>query len=177
MQRFFLYFILLCSFINISFAESLEKKIAIVDFHYIYQEALVYKDFNEKIEKKRKELQNDVSKKEAELNKLDQDLAKQRTVLAEEVYLKKLRDHENKIMEYYKSSQSKKMQVDKEASETSYKIHHKLVEIINNIAVEKDYELVLANDNVVYTKDKLDITKEVLKMLNKQITKVSADFK
>ena len=56
------------------------------------------------------------------------------------------------------------------------KVNDKIKDIIADIAKEKDFEVIIPSSQTLYYKDALDISNEVLKKLNKKITKADVKF-
>ena len=56
------------------------------------------------------------------------------------------------------------------------KVNDKIKDIIAEISKEKDIELIVPTSQTLFYKDEMDISAEVLKKLNKKITKVDVKF-
>jgi Skp family chaperone for outer membrane proteins len=173
-----LFLILITFFITNSViaSEKVFDNIAVVNFQVIVKDSLVFKDLQAQIEKKTSEFQSEASKKEKELAKQNQELAKQRTVLSEEALAKKAREYENKVGEFYRNTQNKEMNYNRAFSEAENEIHKKISEIVSKIAEERGLIIVMPSNNLLYYKEYLDITAEVLKRLNQQLTKINIKY-
>jgi Skp family chaperone for outer membrane proteins len=173
-----LFTVIIASLIQVSaFASELEQKIAFVDFQTLERDSSAFKDLKDQIEKKRTEFQAEISKQEKDLNKQNQDLSKQRAVLSEEALGKKVKEFEAKVAEFQRTTQNKTMHYDKVFSEASNEINQKIFDIVSKLAEEKGYIVVLPSSHLLYAKQELNITPEVLKRLNQQITKANVKLK
>ena len=56
------------------------------------------------------------------------------------------------------------------------KVNDKIKDIIAEISKEKELDVIIPAAQALYYKDNLDISEEVLKRLNKKITKIDVKF-
>jgi Skp family chaperone for outer membrane proteins len=171
-----LLFLLLSSTLITSIAEaksdSVETSIVVVDIQNVVKESTAAKNIREQIEKKRNDYQSEINKRESELNKKHQALNKEQSVLSKEAFEHKLQEFDNKVAEVQKDVQSKRAKLDESYMSAIEKIQVTVDEIIANLAQERGFILALPTSQILFAKNSLDISQEVLTRLNNKLPKV-----
>lgn len=158
-------------------ASSYADNIAYVNTQEIMHESVAAKSMKEQLDAKQKLFQSEVSKKEDALRKEEQDLSKQRSVLAPEAFEKKAKDFKSRANAAQKEAQAKGYELEAATSSSLNEIQKVVFDIVSKIAKDKGYSAVLPNTALLYADSKLDITKEVLEKLNSALPKVTVKFK
>lgn len=115
--------------------------------------------------KKKKELE----KKEADLKKMGEDLERKKSVLSEDVLIKKQEEFQSDMFKYRESVGQSQLALQKKEQELTAPILEKMKKIIEKISKEKGYSMVLENSAVVlYSTSENDLTDEVVKSFNKE---------
>ena len=82
----------------------------------------------------------------------------------------------NELREKYKSYQELKNNKNEDLKKKRNNAGNKILEIVNeilsNYSTEKEISLIIEKKNIVIGKTQLDVTNDVLELLNKKITKV-----
>ena len=171
MKRFFL-FIILLTFTNLSLAED---KIVYLDVVYILNESLAGKDLNKKLNEINKKNIEEFKKIETEIKNEDNDLLKKKNILKEEEYKMKI----DNLRVKYKSFQdymSKKNSDLNILKDNSTKIILKNInDILAEYSSENSISLIIEKKNIIIGKSELNVTNEILELLNKKITKVKVN--
>ncbi len=171
MKRFFL-FIILLTFTNLSLAED---KIVYLDVVYILNESLAGKDLNKKLNEINKKNIEEFKKIETEIKNEDNDLLKKKNILKEEEYKMKI----DNLRVKYKSFQdymSKKNSDLNILKDNSTKIILKNInDILAEYSLENSISLIIEKKNIIIGKSELNVTNEILELLNKKITKVKVN--
>lgn len=150
--------------------------VATINIDQISKEAKVVKNIAKQISKKRDQFQKQISASEKKLEKEQKKLESKKDILSESA-LKKEQLAFFKKVEKLKNDASKKDKILKKAYTTSIKKVNDVVgEIVNSIAVEKGLSLVLPSSQVVYSVESIDITQEVIKKLDKKVSKIKVKF-
>lgn len=157
-------------------AEDAKQTIAVVNTQMILREATAAKSVREQLENKQKSFQADITKKEESLQKEDKELAKQQAVLSKEAFAEKAKAFRAKATEVQKEVQAKKALLDSGFEHALNDIQKAVNEIITDMAKEKGFTLALSNSQVLYADEKMDISKEVLDRLNKNLPKLTVKF-
>ncbi|MFW0777393.1 MAG: OmpH family outer membrane protein [Rickettsiales bacterium] len=153
-----------------------KNMIAVVNIQQVMKDSTAAKSVREQLEKKQKSFQAGITKKEKELKKEDQELAKQRNVLSKEAFEKKAREFRNKATNVQKEVQSKKALLDNAFERSLGDIQKATTEIIADLAEEKGFSVAVPTSQILYADSSLDISDEVLSRLNKKLPKVNVKF-
>ncbi len=146
-----------------------ELKIAIVSMQKAIQGSAAGKkakaELEADFEKKKKELQ----KKEADLKKMSEDLERKKSVMSDDAFQKKQADFQEEMMKFRQVVGSNQMEIQKKEQDLTAPIIDKMKKVIDKIAKDKGYSLVIENTAMVlYHDGKLDITDDVLKAFEKE---------
>jgi outer membrane protein len=156
-----------------AFAHETQNTVVVLDFQKMFQDSLAGKDFNTKLENKRKALEDSRNKKESELVKMNEDLKKQQSVLSSDAFDKKRKDFEAKIQSFQQELQEEGMKFEKDRNEAVEQVENATKQILADLAKDKGYQVVVSKNAVVYNADNLDISNEVLKKLDTKIKTVN----
>lgn len=163
-------------------AEALPKPpaatvIAIVDVQKVVKNASAAKMALDEIKKKRDQYQTEINKQEENLKKKDQELAKQKAVLSAEAFEQKRKEFQKTVLEVQQGVQKKRAALDNSYTTVLAEIQKSVVEIIATLSQEKGFDIAIPSSQVLYGKDTLDISDEVLLRLNKKLPKVAIELK
>ncbi len=157
-------------------ASALEN-VAIIDIDKISKEAKVVKYIAKEISNKRDIYQKEISSKEKKLEDERKKIEAKKNILSEEA----LENQQKKFIEEVKDLKefaAKRDKTLKDAySEAINKVNEKVGEIVSEIAKKQNLALVLPSSQVVYSTDNLEITDEVIKELDKKMSKTKVAFK
>lgn len=168
--------IALMSFTAPAFAEDAKQNIAVVNIQQIMRDSTAAKSVREQLETKQKAFQADITKKEDALQKEDQELGKQQSVLSKDAFAEKAKAFRAKATDVQKEVQAKKAMLDGGFERALSDIQKAVNEIIADMAKEKGFTLAVPTSQVLYADDKMDISKEVLDRLNKKLPKLDVKF-
>ncbi len=146
--------------------------IAILNLDVIRRQSLVVKGIRSQIEEYRKQFQDDIEKEEKALRDANQELAKKRTILAPEAFAQERRKFEQRVVEVQRLVQQRRQELGKAQSDAMVKVELKLNEIINKMAEDRKIDLVLKRSQTIMVARSLEITKDVLEVLDKTLPKV-----
>ncbi len=151
--------------------------IGVVDVSYILTQSSAAKSIQEQRETHREIFLSEISQAEQELRTEEQKILEMRATLSSEEYAKKRQAYETKLIETRKMTQEKK-RVLEEASNTSMDaLREHLYVVVQSIANERGFELVISNKNVIAGEKSLDITQETLEKLNQEIETIPLKIK
>ena len=155
-----------------------DLRIAVVRMDEIQATADALKDLREQKEKYETKLRDELTKEQKDLEKEKAEIEKSQDVLSREALQRRVVDYQNKVAnlqrELAERAQSIEMSFQKALNEIQTK---HLDPVIEGIIAKKDLSMVIdgrmarTNANV----SNLDITEEVVKALNKKISKVKMD--
>ena len=151
-------------------------EIGILDVEKIVKDSSAMRDVQSKISKKQDEYQKEVTKKQNELEADQKRIESKKTVLSQEALEKETKAFEKKIDDLKTFVDKKQNSLKKASLDAMSKVNDKIKDIIADIAKEKELEVIIPASQTLYFKDNLDVSDEVLKRLNKKITKVDVKF-
>ncbi len=146
--------------------------VVICDVLLVLREARASQSIREQIDKQRASYQAEIAKQENELRAADQQLASQRAILAPEAFAQRRRDLEKRVGDAQQAVQGRRRSLDQAFTESMQRVEGNMIEVISEIARDKNYQVVLPKSQVVIVQTQLDITQEVLQRLNKKIASV-----
>ena len=165
-------FFFLFSFTN-AFAE---EKIVYLDVNLLLTESEAGKYINIELKKINDKNIEEFKKIENSIKSEEEKLLKQKNILKEEEFNIKV----NKLRERYKSYQEIKMTKNNELIKLRDNSGNQILKIINEILAEystkNKISLIMEKKNVVIGKSELDITKNILDLLNTKIKKVELKY-
>ncbi len=174
MQRVFV--VLFISFLLIAsgyfsancYAEEGKFKIAIVDLYKVINESEAGKKAKSDLENLIKSKQSVLDEKGKNIEALKADIDKQSAVITADAKKAKEDELERLVRDYQRIITDSQAEVKKKESELTAEILKQAREIINKIAIESGYSLVLekADGLVLYFSNNLEITDKVIKRIN-----------
>lgn len=160
---------------SVSRAQS-ANDIATINIQAILRESAAAKSAKKQIDAKRDTYQAELKKIEDKLRKEDQALAEQRSLLSPEALEQKAREFRTQVTEAQKDVQEKRERLGEAYNKAVGDIQEAVMKIVEKMAAEKGFKVVIPTNNLVYATSELDITKPVLTQLDKNLPKVSIDF-
>lgn len=148
-------------------------RVAVLDYQRLLRDSSSAVDIKAQIERQRQIYQTEITKQEQELRDADQELARQRTILAPEAFAQKRRDFEERVAEIQRSVQTRKRDLDQAYDFGIKQVQQTLVGIITELAEERGFNLILSRQQIVYADKALNISDEVLVRLNDRLPKVT----
>jgi len=162
------------TFMFVAGASSVAKadmSIAIVDLQTVLSQSKAGKDIQAQIEKLRNDFQADVLKEEKTLRDTEQQLS-QSAVKDDPEQIQKKADFEKKLMTAKQRVQDRRQNLEKAAVEAVNSLRTSAVEVITDLSKKKNYDVVLAKQAAIITKENIDITADVMKALNDKVSKI-----
>ena len=143
-------------------------KIAVVDSQYIFENSKLTKEANAKIKQLTKEAQEKVQKEEDSLTKKQEALIAKKSVLSSDIYSKKEKELRTEIIEFRKNVKKLQNELSIKNKIEMQEIAKKISIVVNKLAKEKEYEVVVSKGILMYSDDKVEITKKVLTLLDSE---------
>lgn len=150
--------------------------VAVINIQDIMRDSLAAKSVKKKLEAKQKSFQSEMTKKEKDLQTKERALAKQRGTLSPAEFEKKVKSFRDAAAKAQRDVQAKKTKLDKAFADSLATIQKTVVGIVEGIAKERGVKVVMPTSQLLYADPSLDITKEVLGKLNKQLPSVKVNF-
>ena len=150
--------------------------IATVDIQKIMKESTAYQDVSDQLDRKQKSFQAEISKKEDQLQKENQKLGHERSVLSKDAFEKKAEAFRTKATEAQKEVQSRKALLNSAFERSMGDIQKAVNDIVADLAKEKGFIMAVPTSETLYADPKLDISDEVVKRLNEKLPKIKVSF-
>ncbi len=153
------------------------NSVGVVDVIYIMNNA----EASKHIQKQRNDLREaflaEISGTEQKLRAQEKELLEERTKLSKEDYAKKRMLYEEKLLKTRRYAQNKKHALEGAANEAMNVLRAELYKVVEQIASERKYDLVISNKNVIASAKTLDITEEALKRINASLKEITLKAK
>lgn len=143
--------------------------IAIIDVQFIIQESTAMKAVREELAKLRQSLQSEVQQEEARFREERNKLLRQRGVLTPQAFSRRRNQLVSKFAAVQRRLQGKSRSLEAASAATLREFQKSLFGVVENLAKERGYTLVLSQTRVAYAHPTYMETDEVLKRLNKQL--------
>ncbi|RZO36159.1 MAG: OmpH family outer membrane protein [Rhodospirillaceae bacterium] len=150
--------------------------IGIVDVQKVLRDSKASKSIRPTIDNMRKEFQKQVSEQEQSLRQAEQELSRQRAILAPEAFAQKRRIFGEQARDAQKSVQKRRRDLDRAFNETKNEILKSLIVVAQKVATEKKLNILIEKRFVFISAKKLDVTDEIIKRLDKLLPTVAIDF-
>lgn len=152
-------------------------KIAVVDVQYLISNSKAGKSIRNQLEKQRNAYRSQIEKQESELRKAEKELVSQQTTLSKEAFLEKRKAFQEKVMSAQRSVQQRRTAFDKAYTTAMEKLREHIVKIVADVAGKNNISLVLNRQEVVLVEEKMDMTKQILSTLDKNVSYIPVNIK
>ena len=150
-----------------------ELKIAIVEMDTLLRDSLVGKSLQKQLSTIEKNNQKFIEKNKKELNLKKNKINAQKNILSPEEFNKKIVEL-NKEFESFKINAKKKIQNSQSKRDIAMKkILEKLNLILSEYSNKNKIPFVLDQNNIIIGRTDLNVTSEILKLLDQKLTKIS----
>ena len=154
----------------LTFSARAETKIGYVDMQKAVQSTTAGKKAKTDLETEFNKRKKELDKKKADIEKMGQDLEKKKSVLSEEVLGKKQMELQEEMMKFQKVVGENQLEIQKKEKELTLPILEKMKKVIEKVAGEKGFSMVLerTEQNVLFAQKDIDLTEEVVKTFESQ---------
>ena len=173
----FVVLVLQTSFVRAQVSSELEPvSLAVVDFRGVLAKSDAARNIRSAVDKKRQELRKYFLEVENSLRDEQKDLSKKRSIVTAEAFEKRARKLKEKAQSAQKLAQTSNQKLKKSFDQAMDKVQKELLRTVAEVAEESGVGVVLFRSAIVIAVKKLDISKEVLKRLNKKLPDVKVRF-
>ena len=163
---FIIFFLFFCT--NI-FAED---KIVYLDVNRLLNESEAGKYLNSELNKINNSNIEEFKKIENTIKSEEEKILKQKNILKTEEFNSKVDELRDKYKSYQDFKNNKNEEINKIRNDAGSKILKIVNEILSDYSTDKEISLIIEKKNIVIGKTQLDITEDILKLLNKKIKKI-----
>ena len=172
MKYFVNLFVILIVIINPNIAIS-NDKIFYVNVNKIINQSVAGNFINQEIEKLRKINLSDLQTTKDNLIKEEQKILSQKNILSKDDYNKQLNILKDKVENYKKKQSIIIKELNDKRSNAKNDLMKHLNEILTDYAIKNEISFILNKKNVVVAKKDLDITDDIIILLNKKVDKIT----
>ena len=176
-KKLLILIISICIIPSLLMADYPNTSIGVIDINKILAEANAAVEAAEEIEKIAIEIENEIKSSDEEIIKEQNLLIESQSIMAPAAFEAKRIEYESKIQTYNSERQSKLMKIDELIAISRNDILKAIKPILEEISNEKGITIILEKTSIMLNAEKMDITNEALKRLNKSLPniKVSRD--
>ena len=159
-------------FIYPSILVAAESKIVFIDMDFLMNNSKVGKYINKEIENKQKLDQTNFKKTQEKIKKMDEEIKSQKNILSEDEVKNKISKLNNEIKLYQEKLQKKRNEINNFKLNTTSEILENLKPILTEYAKKNQISLILKKNDVIIGKNELNITEDILTILDSKITEI-----
>jgi Skp family chaperone for outer membrane proteins len=149
--------------------------VAAIDVQRIYREAKAAKAFRKQIDQQRTAEQDRFRAREKALLAADKELRRQQSILSEEAFAQKGQELTKKATALQRDIQNHNKALKDRLDRGLNQIQGALIEVVGEIAAERNLDLVVTAGSVVLQNPELDITNEAMARLDAKLPVISLD--
>ncbi len=167
-----LIFIIILTFLKFEIVLA-DEKIAFIDLNFIMNNSLAGKSIITFIDNLSKEKNNDFKVIENEIKKDENELISKKNIIEESIYIKKVNEIRIRINDYKLERQKFNKNLNEKKLKYKNSLLEKLNPIISNYVEQNSITVVLPKKMIIIGKKDLDITRQILEMLDTSIKKIN----
>lgn len=143
-------------------------KIGYVDIKKVFENYEKAKKVQESFRKEVDEEQKNMDKLQEEIKKLQEEYEKKKDMLKPEERTKRENEIKNKIQEFSKRWTETKRKLDEKGNALEEQLFNEIKSVISEYAKKNGYLVVIDSRLILYGENSVDITDEIIKILNKK---------
>ena len=151
------------------------EQIVYINIEKIMKESKAGKQIIEKITKSNEININKFKKIEENLRLQEKDLLAKKNVISEDEFQKKYEKLKKEISEYRTKRQDIINETTKKRIEASAEFSNRIKPILGDYASQNNIAIIVQKKNIIMGKKELDITDDILKIVDKEISKIKFD--
>ena len=149
-----------------------EGKIAFIDMQFIMDKSLAGQSLKKQLENLHKKNLDSFKKKEESLKKKEQEVLSKKNILSKEEFEKEISNLRNDVKNYNSQRNEKINSVTEKRLKSMEKIVKILSPILAEYSKENNISIIMDKKNIIVGKTELNITKEILALLDDKIKKI-----
>ena len=151
--------------------------IAVLDVQQVLRRAVAAKRIRKVMEARRKNFEEEISEERLQLQGEENQLRKQSTILSPEAMNNKRRVLENKVSDLRRKAEQKRGILNRAFNGATRELRQEIAKVLADLMKERNITITLARKAVLVFDQRLSVTEEVLKRLDKNLPNVKIDFK
>jgi len=154
-------------FLLIGFSEANEN-IKFVDVNFIVNNSIIGKSLNKVIDTKNKKITSELNNLKKDLEKKKEKIVSQKNILKEDEFKKLVKNYENEVKKFNEIRKKKTNDFNLFRINSKKKILEVLNPLMTKFLENKSISILLQKDNILFGNKELDITNEILKILDEK---------
>lgn len=146
-----------------------EGQIGILDIEVIRRQSKMTRDMDRQIAELRTKLGNEVKAEEAELRKAAEELERQRVIVAPEAYTRRREELRQRTAKFRQEANARSQRLNAMRGQALKAFQEELNKAVRTYARANRYFLILSRRELVFFERPLDITAEVIKLLDQNV--------
>jgi len=151
-------------------------RVAIVDIQFILENSIALQEVRKTVDQISQEIHQQMTKKESELKQKEEALLTKRSTMIEEKFEQEVNLFNKKVSEAQQDMQKRKTRLERAHAEAVGKIHQTTINIISDLAKKNNLNLVIPSTQVLFAKNNLLMTDEVILLLNSKLKYVKINY-
>ena len=151
------------------------QNIAFIDMDTILKNSKIGISINDQIDKKTETGKKNLQQMEEDIRKKDSQLNAQKNILSEEEFKKKLNLLNTDLQNYQRALQENRNIINDYKISATSKLLKNLKPILAEYSIEKNISVIFQKKDLIIAKNSLNITDDIIKILNKKVTKINLD--
>ena len=161
--------LLIFLFINLNAYSNEQIKIRFVYMDYIFKNSSAGKKISKNIIDKRNKIIKKSKVTEAKLTKQKTEILAKKKIIEKNEFDQKVISHQNEVQEFHKKTNKDLQDLTKSNAEMTKDFLKKVDQILLDYANENKIDLILKKETLIVTNSKLDITKDILSIVEKKV--------
>ena len=150
--------------------------IGVLDLNRVLLDAKAAKIAAEEIDKIAKDIEKELISSDEDMINEQNKLIEAQSIMAPEAFELKRKEYDEKVQNYNIERQNKLISVEKLIDNSRNEILDKLKPILEEMSDNKGITVILEKGTVLLNAESMDITDEVIKILNKQLPKIEVSL-
>ena len=163
-------FFLIINLNNTSYAN---EKIVYLNVNYVFSNSISGKEANKSFENKIKTLENEVKEFTKNIDIEKDKLLKQKNILSEDEFLKKFTNIDNKIKNFNKKIKIRNDEIMNLRKKVRSNFTKELKKILSDYSIKNSINMILKQEDILVGSKTLDITNDILKIVDSNIIKLT----
>ena len=165
--------IFLILILSINFAVSNEKNtIRYIDLNFIINESIAGKKIRQTLESENSKKIEEFKKIENTLLKKKNEILSKQNILSKEDFEKNVIDHQNKVSDLQRKKKKNFDEFNKKKINLTNLLLKEVDKILLNFSKTNSIDMILKKEFLIISNSKLDITKEILELVDKEVKQI-----
>mgnify|MGYP001258767161 CR=1 FL=1 len=163
--------------INIRADDYPNTSIGVLDLNKVLSESKAAVKAAEEIEEIAKKIEIEIQDSDQEIIDEQNKLIEAQSIMAPEAFEIKRKEYENKVQNYNINRQEKLISIDRMVEKSRNIILDNLRPILEDLSEKKGITILLEKGTILLNAENMDITSDVIKILNKELPKIDISYK